>query len=105
MLWQSLRDTADNDWLRDNAAFRLQQLDALDAIDRLKAIVSAFKARTAEYPASWVVLVRAGLIRGVPLDPTGSPYVLDPATGGVGLAANSRLNPLPVGAHADLQAR
>ncbi len=99
-LWQSLRDSADNEWLRNNAAFRLEQLDALDVIDRLTTIVSAFKARTGEYPASWDTLVRAGLLRAQPLDPTGSPYVLDPATGRVGLAADSPLNPLPVGAQA-----
>jgi hypothetical protein len=80
-------------------------LDALDAIDQLNAIVSSFKARTGECPASWDALVRAGLLRARPLDPTGSPYVLDPATGRVGLAADSRLNPLPVGTQASLQAR
>ncbi len=100
MLWQSLRDTGDNEWLRNNATWRLTQLDALDAIDRLTAIAAAFKARTGEFPASWDTLVRAGLLRARPLDPTGSPYVLDPATGGVGLAADSRLNPLPTGPQA-----
>jgi tetratricopeptide (TPR) repeat protein len=104
-LWQSLRDTADNEWLRSNAAFRLEQLDALDVIDRLTAVVSAYKTRTGELPASWDALVRAGLLRAQPIDPAGSPYVLDPATGRVGLAADSRLNPLPVGAQAGLQAR
>lgn len=104
-LWQSLRDTADNEWLRSNATFRLEQLDALDVIDRLTAIVSAYKTRTGELPASWDTLVRAGLLRARPVDPAGSPYVLDPATGRVGLAADSRLNPLPVGAQAGLHAR
>ena len=105
LLWQSLRDTADSDWLRSNATFRLEQLDALDAIDRLTATVAAFKARTGEPPASWDALVRAGLLRAQPLDPAGAPYVLDPATGGVHLAAGSRLNPLPAGAQAGVAAR
>jgi tetratricopeptide (TPR) repeat protein len=105
LLWQSLRDTADNDWLRNNAAFRIEQLDALDAIDRLAGVVTSFKARTRELPASWDALVRAGLLRARPLDPTGAPYVLDPATGRVGLSTDSRLNPLPVGSQAGVQAR
>jgi tetratricopeptide (TPR) repeat protein len=100
VLWQSLRDTADNEWLRNNATLRLAQLDALDAIDRLTAIVAAFKARTGELPASWDTLVRARMLRSLPLDPTGAPYVLNPATGAVGIAADSRLNPLPTGAQA-----
>ncbi len=104
-LWESLRDTADNEWLRSNATFRLEQLDALDAIDRLDSIVLAFKARTGELPASWDALVAARLLQARPLDPSGSPYVLNPATGGVGLAPDSRLNPLPVGAQAGLQPR
>jgi tetratricopeptide (TPR) repeat protein len=105
VLWQSLRDTTDNDWLRNNAAWRLSQLDALDAIDRLTAIVAAFKARTGEFPASWDALVRARVLRGVPLDPIGEPYVLNPATGVVRLAPQSRLNPLPTGAQAGQPAR
>jgi hypothetical protein len=51
-------------------------------------------------PASWSDMQRAGLLRGVPIDPTGVPYRLDPATGGVGLAPESRLQPLPTGEHA-----
>jgi hypothetical protein len=100
VLWQSLRDTADNEWLRNNATWRLEQLDALDAIDRLTAIAAAFKARTGAFPPLWEALVRARMLRGLPLDPTGAPYVLDPTTGAVGLAADSRLNPLPTGEQA-----
>jgi tetratricopeptide (TPR) repeat protein len=100
LLWQSLRETADNEWLRNNAAFRLEQLDALDAIDRLTAIVAAFKARTGEFPASWDALVRARMLRGLPIDPSGAPFRLNPTTGAVSLAPDSRLNPLPTGAPA-----
>ena len=100
VLWQSLRETADNEWLKNNAVFRLQQLDALDAIDQLSARVAAFEARTGELPRSWDEIVRAGLLRGVPADPTGTAYLLDPATGTVGLAPDSRLNPLPTGQNA-----
>ena len=100
LLWQSLRDTAEDDWVRNNASVRLAQLDALDAIDRLTAIVRGHAARVGVTPASWETLVRAGAIRGVPMDPTGLPFVIDPATGAVGLSPESHLNPLPVGARA-----
>ncbi len=105
VLWQSLRDTSDNEWLRSNAVFRLQQLDALDAIDRLTAIVSEYKARTGRTPGSWNELVQAGALRAQPLDPSGAPFVLDPGTGGVRLAADSRLNPLPAGSQAGVKPR
>jgi hypothetical protein len=104
-LWQALHDTADNDWLRTSAGQRLAQLDALDAIDRLHAIVDAFRARAGSIPPSWEALVAARLLRGVPVDPTGVPYRLDRQTGGVSLAPESSLNPLPVGQQAGRPAR
>ena len=104
-LWQSLRESADNDWLRSNANWRLAQLDALDAIDQLTAVVAAFKARNGQAPASWDALVRARMLNGVPADPAGVPFVLDPATGSVGLSRESPLNPLPVGAQVNRPAR
>lgn len=104
-LWQSLRESADNEWLRNNATFRLAQLDALDAIDQLTAVVAAFRARTGQLPASWDALVRARLLSATPVDPAGAPYVLDPASGAVMLGADSSLNPLPVGAQVGRPAR
>jgi hypothetical protein len=42
------------------------------------------------------VLIAAGWLRGVPVDPSGTPYTLDPAAaGGVTLSPQSRLAPLP----------
>jgi hypothetical protein len=81
-------------WLRDSATQRLAQLDAMDAID-------AIEARTREYlrahpgaPVTWSALQAAGLLRGVPLDPAGTPYELSP-DGHVTIAKESRLWPLP----------
>lgn len=99
-LWKALQETADNDWLRSSASHRLAQLDALDQIDQLQAVVSEFRARTGSPPASWEALVAARLLRGIPLDPTGVPYRLDSQTGAVSLARESSLNPLPVGQQA-----
>ena len=96
-LWQSLRESADNEWLRNNATFRLAQLDALDAIDQLTAVVATYEARTGESPASWDALVRARLLSAAPLDPGGVPYALDATTGAVTLGPGSPLSPLPVG--------
>ena len=39
-------------------------------------------------------MIRAGLVRGVPLDPTGVPYTLDPVSGAVDVAKDSSLYPL-----------
>jgi tetratricopeptide (TPR) repeat protein len=104
-LWQSLRDSADNDWVRNNASLRLAQLDALDGIDQLTTVVRDFTARTGSIPASWDALVRERMLRAVPLDSTGVPYVLDRGTGSVTVAANSGLYPLPTGTQAGRPSR
>jgi hypothetical protein len=94
-LWNQILDNTDVDWLRQNAERRLAQLDAMDVMDRLNQIVARFTARTGAPPRSWNDLVGPEGLRGVPLDPSGEPFALDPATGKVVLSPKSRLWPLP----------
>ncbi len=96
LLWQELAQTPDNDWLRRNAQWRLQQLDALDQIDHLERIVAMWTRRTGEPPASWEVLVRGGWLRGEPVDPSGTPYEIERSSGRVTVRRESKLFPLPV---------
>lgn len=94
-LWQTLLETADNDWLKRDAARRLQQLDALDARDALQRVVGQFIEAGGRKPYAWEALVRAGRLRGVPRDPTGAVFDLEPQSGDVDVAADSTLRPLP----------
>jgi hypothetical protein len=96
-LWRQLYQTADNDWLRNQAELRLTQLDAMDQMDQLQAIVSRYQVAAEHLPDSWITLQRARFLRGngAPVDPTGSPYELDPHTGKVSLSPISPLRPLP----------
>lgn len=93
LMWETIRQSADNEWLRKDSERRLAQLRALDDIDALQRSVEAFTTRTGAPPTDWTAAVRAGLVRGVPLDPSGMPYEL--AAGRVGLAKSSALWPLP----------
>ena len=94
-LWQQLSDS-EALWLRDSARLRLAQLDAMDAIESLQSRVAAFRARSHPgQPATWPALVGAGLLSGIPLDSSGAPFALDPATGTVTVARESKLFPLP----------
>jgi len=99
MLWTEIGRNADGDWLRNQSAFRLKQLDALDGIDFVERVVQQYRERTGVPPTSWDDMMRAGLLRGVPPDPTGVPFRLDPATGKVTLDPSSSLNPLPSAEH------
>ena len=94
-MWQRLRQEADNDWLRTTAEMRLVQLDALDQIDALQGASEAYAARTGAHARSWEQLVGAGVIAGIPVDPTGTPYLLEADTGDIGLGPTSKLHPLP----------
>jgi hypothetical protein len=94
-LWQQLSESEES-WLRDSARLRLAQLDAMDTIEVLEQRVQVFRARVGPAePATWDRLTAAGLLRGVPLDSSGTPFVLDPATGAITVARESKLFPLP----------
>jgi hypothetical protein len=93
-MWEAIRQSAEIEWLRNDAERRLMQLDAADFIDQVQADVN--RARAAGIPTSgWQDLVRAGAIRGVPVDPSRTPLELD-ATGTVRLSRQSPLFPLPL---------
>jgi tetratricopeptide (TPR) repeat protein len=97
LLWRALAQTADNDWLRRDAQRRLVQLDALDQIDVLTASVERARAAGISAPWSWALLLQAQQLAGVPIDPTGTPYVIDMTTGRVDVGRQSSLWPLPSG--------
>ena len=99
-LWRQLHDSAEVEWLKRTAEVRLAQIDALDQIDQLNTIVWRYKARAGRFPVAWQELVVAGVLRGVPLDPARTPYVLDRTNEDVRLSDESPLSPLPTGLEA-----
>lgn len=92
-LWIRMAES-DQEWMRQAAERGLMRLDAERAVAELQAIVNRFYDDAGRFPASWVELVQAGRVRGVPLDPSGEPYVLDPVSGAVDVASTSPLYPL-----------
>jgi hypothetical protein len=75
-LWIEL-EKSDEPWLHDAAVLRLTQLDAMDIMD------------------AWKRAKDQGLNPPIPNDPTGTAFALDPATGGITVAHDSKLFPLP----------
>jgi hypothetical protein len=95
-MWRQLYETTDDTWVRNNAQLKLSQLQALDDIDALAAIVGRYAQLRGGPPRSWNELVAIRWIAGVPLDPSGTPYDLKPdVPGGVALSEKSTLHPLP----------
>ena len=94
-MWEQIGRNDGNDWLRRAAERRLAQLDALDQIDALNRNVAEFGRVAGRPPSSWEQMIAAGLLRGIPVDPGGTPYTLNSSTGDVSVAAWSTLRPLP----------
>jgi hypothetical protein len=95
LMWESILQTAEIDWLRNEAERRLMQLAALDMIDQLQPIVDAVASRDGHPPADWTPVAQAMRWRATPADPTNTPYEID-RLGRVGVSRSSRLFPLPV---------
>jgi tetratricopeptide (TPR) repeat protein len=88
--------SVDQEYIRHDAERGLAQLQALDAIDDLTALVDQYAARTGHPPRDWRDLIAAGLLPGIPLEQTSrQPYAYDPATHAVTLPSGSPLAPLP----------
>ncbi|MEP7118314.1 MAG: hypothetical protein ABI880_12075, partial [Acidobacteriota bacterium] len=74
-LWGEMLAAAEVDWMRRAAQYGLQQLRALDDLDGLRARVDRATAQTGRAAVTWAAVVAAGLLDGVPTDPTGMPYI------------------------------
>ena len=100
-LWRQVAQS-EEEWLRRSASRALMQIDALDHIDALQPIVMRVLPPPGE-GFSWGSLVRRGALRGIPIDPAGVPYRLDPVTGRVSVSEESPLFPMPQNIRRDLQ--
>jgi len=98
LLWNQILQS-DEEWLRRNAERSLKQIDALDVIDQLQARVNQSPPPPgSQY--SWAALVRRGALPGIPLDPVGIPFDIEPSTGVISVSARSPLYPMPERMHA-----
>jgi hypothetical protein len=67
----------------------------MDDIDAIEKRVNAFRRAHPGTAVSWEALTAARVLPGVPLDPSGTPFVVDPATGRITVSNASKLFPLP----------
>lgn len=95
VLWQNLLANSDQDWLKQTATHRLQQLDAIDGIRQLESLTAEYERRHGVPPPTWQALIADGALRVVPRDPAGYPYVLSPGGKAVTVDRGSPMWPLP----------
>lgn len=77
MLWTSVYETTRDTYIRENAKSHMVSIMADLQCEELQRIVEAYRAKTGSNPSGFIDLVRAGMLRGIPLDPTGTEYQLD----------------------------
>jgi hypothetical protein len=76
MLWQTAYATTQDDLIRKNAVTHLRALKVDEDITELEKLVAAHRQQTGVPPSSFNVLIGAGRLLGVPVDPDGKPYKL-----------------------------
>lgn len=75
-IWKTLYDTTTDRDIKETAVKHLASLRAESEITTLEQVTQAYYQRFKAYPEQWSDLVRVGMLRGVPLDPNGTPYKL-----------------------------
>lgn len=91
VLWSQIYRTAENDSIRKSALEHLAALKALEEIQALDRLLESYQSKTGRPARSFEDLVEAGLLRGLPRDPSGTLFVVGPggkARPGAGSAIN-----------------
>lgn len=91
ILWMEIARSAENESIRHSAEAHLAAIEAEDALPRLDAVLAAYRQREGHAALSMQDLVAAGYLRGIPLDPSGIPFVIAP-NGRASLGPGSRID-------------
>jgi tetratricopeptide (TPR) repeat protein len=94
-LWEQIYESSENKRAKENALAHLAELQAEDQIEALEKVAAKFREQSGRWPRSFVELATHGYLRGIPLDPSGVPYLLDPESGKVYVSADTKLQIVP----------
>lgn len=75
-LWKQVYDTASDEQIKKNAQTHLKLVAAELAIRELDRLEGEYETKTGRHANHVSQLVQAGLLKGIPLDPEGFPFVL-----------------------------
>jgi len=91
LLWSEIYRHAENDAIRNTAEYHLAALTAKEQIDQLNGLLEIYKRKAGHEAHSFRELNALGLMSGVPVDPSGVPYVIG-ADGCIALGKRSPIN-------------
>ncbi len=75
-LWTTSYQSSQDKQIRGNAIAHLRALRVEEDVNALQELVGQYGQKTGQLPRSMADLVSAGLLRAIPIDPTGRPYKL-----------------------------
>jgi len=75
-LWTTTLQTAQERQIKANAIAHLRALEVADDVVALEGLVSRYRQLTGKLPSGPPDLINAGMLRSIPLDPTGRAYKL-----------------------------
>jgi tetratricopeptide (TPR) repeat protein len=78
MIWTQVYETNSDPKIRKLALETLKGLKAQQDEQELDTAVGEYRQRFGRYPASFAEMRNSGMLRGIPVDPDGYPYVLGP---------------------------
>ena len=90
LLWTQIYRHAENEAMRESALDHLAALTAHEQIQELNDLLDKYRTQEGRPASSIQDLIAAGLLRGVPVDPSGIPYTVGP-DGKAALGANSKV--------------
>ena len=85
LLWSEIYQSAQDETVRENAKIHLMLLKTDDDKEQLDRLLAEYAKKTRRQAESLNELVNAGMLRGVPVDPEGVPYI-------VGMTGEAELN-------------
>jgi len=79
--WAAIHEAATDEYIRTIAWNHVHDLRVQVDLEDLKAAIALVRERTGRPPSGLAALQAAGILREVPRDPEGHPYLYDPRTG------------------------
>jgi hypothetical protein len=76
VLWKGVYAMSSDKMVKETSLEHIASLQADAAIEWLEQQVQLYRQKTGSLPSTWSDLVHGGLLRGIPVDPTGTPFVL-----------------------------
>ncbi len=76
LLWSEIYTHAENDAIRNTAEVHLAALTAQEQINELNNLLEIYRSKAGHEARSFSELIASGFLRGVPVDPSGVPYMI-----------------------------